>query len=190
MTNQTLADKLATIQNAIEDARTSIEAAFYSLDKAQHLLDGLRADVQKKEEEPARNWVFPKHKKGLENSGGEIDIMATPWGVGVKAPPRGCHYTAISCVGNLIFSCKFYGILKEGDNLKFCQRPNGDLVMKIVAQKTGIEVFSKTHKSGRSPIKANVKGLFIKLGWIKEKKESVKVLFTLEAEGVFKMERR
>ena len=68
MTKTNLAEKLAAIQNAIEDARTSIEAAFYSFDKAQHLLDGLRADVQKKEEEPARNWVFPKHKKGLETA--------------------------------------------------------------------------------------------------------------------------
>jgi len=49
MTNQTLADKLADIQNAIEDARTSIEAAFSCLDKAEHLLDGLRADGQEEE---------------------------------------------------------------------------------------------------------------------------------------------
>ena len=50
MNKTNLAEKLAAIQNAIEDARTSIEAAFSCLDKAEHLLDGLRADGQEEEE--------------------------------------------------------------------------------------------------------------------------------------------
>jgi len=178
--------KLAAIQAAIEDARTSIEAAFYSLDKAESVLDGLRADAQNKKDD-AQNRVFPKLKKGLDEEGDcEIDINTTA----ARKCKMADNYTAGSCAKHIIFSCKFFDILKEGDNLKFCQRKNGDVVMKVVSHKTGIEVFNKPPKNAKKCLKANIGELFIKLGWTASSKEAVKVLFTLEAEGVFKMERR